>query len=41
MNLLARENQVMPWRIEDEMKRLGDGQTFQGLKMPSSRPGAW
>jgi hypothetical protein len=31
----------MPWRIEDEMKRLGDGKTFQGLKMPSSRLGAW
>ena len=23
MNLLARDKHVMPWRIEDEMKRLG------------------
>src|SRR5262249_13973108 len=31
MNLLARDKHVMPWRIEDEMKRLGANYVSAGL----------
>jgi putative intracellular protease/amidase len=31
MNLLSRETHVMPWRIEDEMKRLGANYVSGGL----------
>jgi putative intracellular protease/amidase len=31
MNLLARDKHVMPWRIEDEMKRLGANYVQAGL----------
>jgi putative intracellular protease/amidase len=31
MNLLARDKHVMPWRIEDEMKRLGANYIHAGL----------
>jgi putative intracellular protease/amidase len=31
MNLLARDKHVMPWRIEDEMKRLGANYIQAGL----------
>jgi putative intracellular protease/amidase len=31
MNLLARDKHIMPWRIEDEMKRLGANYIHAGL----------
>ena len=31
MNLLSRNKHVMPWRIEDEMKRLGANYVRAGL----------
>jgi putative intracellular protease/amidase len=31
MNLLSRDKHVMPWRIEDEMKRLGANYVHTGL----------
>ena len=31
MNLLPRDNHVMPWRIEDELKRLGANFVHAGL----------
>lgn len=31
MNLLARDKHVMPWRVEDEMKRLGANYIHAGL----------
>jgi hypothetical protein len=31
MNLLSRDKQVMPWRIEDEMKRLGANYVQGGM----------
>jgi putative intracellular protease/amidase len=34
MNLLARDKHVMPWRIEDEMKRLGANYVQAGLWRP-------
>ena len=34
MNLLARDRHVMPWRIEDEMKRIGANFVQAGLWRP-------
>jgi putative intracellular protease/amidase len=34
MNLLPREKHVMPWRIEDEMKRIGANYVQAGLWRP-------
>lgn len=31
MNLLSRDKHVMPWRIEDELKRLGANYVQAGL----------
>ncbi len=31
MNLLARDKHVMPWRIEDELKKLGANYIQAGL----------
>jgi putative intracellular protease/amidase len=31
MNLLSRDRHVMPWRIEDEMKRIGANFVHAGL----------
>jgi len=31
MNLLARDKHVMPWRIEDELKRIGANYVQAGL----------
>ena len=32
MNLLAREKHVMPWRIEDEMRKIGANYIQAGLR---------
>ena len=34
MNLLARDKHVMPWRIEDEMRRVGANFVHAGLWRP-------
>jgi putative intracellular protease/amidase len=34
MNLLSRDKHVMPWRIEDEMKRIGANFVQAGLWRP-------
>jgi putative intracellular protease/amidase len=34
MNLLSRDKHVMPWRIEDEMKRIGANYVHAGLWRP-------
>jgi putative intracellular protease/amidase len=34
MNLLSRDRHVMPWRIEDEMKRIGANYVHAGLWRP-------
>ena len=34
MNLLARDKHVMPWRIEDEMRRIGANFVYAGLWRP-------
>src|SRR5262245_44267080 len=34
MNLLSRDKHVMPWRIEDEMKRIGANFVYAGLWRP-------
>jgi putative intracellular protease/amidase len=34
MNLLARDKHVMPWRIEDEMRRIGANFVHAGLWRP-------
>jgi putative intracellular protease/amidase len=31
MNLLSRDKHVMPWRIEDEMKKIGANYVQSGL----------
>ena len=31
MNLLSRDKQLMPWRIEDEMKKIGANYVQAGL----------
>jgi putative intracellular protease/amidase len=34
MNLLSRDKHVMPWRIEEEMKRMGANYVHTGLWRP-------